>query len=141
MAISLKAVNVLQVSEIELGTEILMAVSAIGIIILVVWYSRRLKREALEEEAAGIQVVQVIIEETFKPAIVIAKVGRPLRLNFTRSEVSPCGDVILIPAFGQRLRLTMNQMVTVEITPDKRGEYEFTCGANIPKGKLIVEPS
>lgn len=118
-----------------------MAVSAIGAIVFVVWYSRRLKREALEEQATGMQEVQVIIEDMFKPAIVIAKVGQPLRLNFTRSKTSQCGDVVVLPAFARASRLPVNQMVSVEITPDKPGEYEFTCGANIPKGKLIVEPS
>jgi plastocyanin domain-containing protein len=83
----------------------------------------------------------VIIEDTFKPAIVVAKAGKTLRLNFTRREGSPCEDFISIPAFGQRLRLTTNQMVSVEITPDEPGEYEFTSGSTIPKGKLIVEPS
>ena len=118
-----------------------MAVSAIGVIVFIVWYSRRLKREALGKETAGMQERHVIIEDTFKPAIVVAKAGRPLRLNFTRSKTSQCGEVVLFPEFGQRLRLPVDQMVSVEITLDEPGEYEFTCGSNIPKGKLIVEPS
>jgi len=29
--------------------------------------------------------------------------------------------------------------VPIEIVPDKPGEYEFTCGMNMMRGKLIVQ--
>ncbi|MDT5269613.1 MAG: hypothetical protein QOH49_1799 [Acidobacteriota bacterium] len=69
----------------------------------------------------------------------VAKAGRPLRLNFTRREASLCGEEVVLPEFGRRAHLPENTTVGIEITPPKAGEYEFTCGMNMYKGKLIVE--
>ena len=40
----------LQMSEIEIGTEILIAISAVGIIAFFLWQLRRLKRESVEQQ-------------------------------------------------------------------------------------------
>lgn len=48
-------------SEIEIFSEIVIAISAIGITVLFLWYYRRFKREALEEQEArdGVQEMTV----------------------------------------------------------------------------------
>ena len=33
----------------------------------------------------------------------------------------------------------MNKKVTVEITPQKAGEYRFECGMNMFHGRIIVK--
>ena len=40
----------LQMSEIEIGTEILIAISALGVIVFFLWQLRRLNRERLDEQ-------------------------------------------------------------------------------------------
>ena len=44
----------------------------------------------------------------------------------------------MLPDFGRRAHLPENHTVAVEILPREPGEYEFTCGMNMYKGKLIV---
>jgi plastocyanin domain-containing protein len=53
-------------------------------------------------------------------------------------ESTPCGEEVVLPEFGRRARLPENKTVAVEVTPERPGEYEFTCGMNMYKGKLIV---
>ena len=67
------------------------------------------------------------------------KAGEPVRLNFTRREASTCGEEVVLPNFGKRAHLPENQTVAIEVTPKKPGEYEFTCGMNMYRGKLIAE--
>ena len=46
---------------------------------------------------------------------------------------------MVLTEFGKRARLPENKTVPVEIVPREPDEYEFTCGMNMYKGKLIVE--
>lgn len=75
----------------------------------------------------------------YQPASIVVKAGQPVRLNFTRREASLCGEEVVIPAFGKRAHLPEGKSVSIEVAPTMPGEYEFTCGMTMYKGKLIVE--
>lgn len=85
------------------------------------------------------QEVDVTVKGGYQPASILVKSGEPVRLNFTRREASTCGEEVVLPSFGKRAHLPENQTVTVEVTPEKPGEYEFTCGMNMYRGKLIAQ--
>ena len=127
--------------EGEIVLEIIIVVSAFGLTAWLIWYSRRLERELLAEQGSEsrVQDVDVAVESGFRPAFIVVKAGRPVRLNFTRREASPCGDEVVIPAFIRRVHLPLNRTVTVELTPEKPGRYEFTCDKQVCRGKLVVE--
>jgi plastocyanin domain-containing protein len=113
----------------------------LGIIGWIVWYFWLWEGEsvAAASGAGGIQEVDVTVKGGYQPASIVVKAGRPLRLNFTRREASLCGEEVVLPEFGKRAHLPQDVAVAVEITPREPGEYEFTCGMNMYKGKLIVE--
>ena len=129
-------------TEIEIFSYVAMVVSAVGITILLWWHVKRSEREALEEQSITpeVQEANVVLECGFHPDTIVVKVRQRVRLNFTRREKADCGD-LMIPAFGRCVELPVNKTVTVEITPDRPGEYNFTCGSNGSTGRLIVEPS
>lgn len=133
----------LEMSEIEIFSTVVIFISAIGIVLVFFWQYRRLRREVLEEETfgSGVQEANVLVESGFQPASIVVKVGRPVRLNFTRSKTSACGEEVIIPAFNQRVQLPVDQTIKVELKPSQPGEYEFTCDKNVCRGKLIVEPN
>lgn len=85
------------------------------------------------------QEVDVTVKGGYQPAAIIVKAGEPVRLNFTRREASTCGEEVVLSGFGKRAHLPENQTVAVEVTPEKPGEYEFTCGMNMYRGKLIAQ--
>ena len=55
-----------------------------------------------------------------------------------RRETTPCGEEVVLPEFGRRAHLPENKTVPVEILPREPGEYQFTCGMNMYRGRLIV---
>ena len=122
------------------ATQIVVTLLGFGLIGWVVWYFWLWEGESVEARtgAGGLQVVDVTVKGGYQPAAIVAKAGRPLRLNFTRRESTPCGEEVVLPGFGRRAHLPEGETVAVEMTPAEPGEYEFTCGMNMYKGKIIV---
>ena len=75
----------------------------------------------------------------YQPASFNVKKGESVRLQFTRDEKATCGDVLVIPALKINEPIPVNKVVSVDITPDKTGDIEFTCGMNMMKGKIVVQ--
>jgi plastocyanin domain-containing protein len=120
-----------------------LVVTAAGLMFVawVVWYFWLWKGEAVEVQSSGrgAQEVDVTVKGGYQPASIIVAAGRPVRLNFTRREASTCGEEVVLPSFGKRAHLPQDETVTVEVLPAEPGEYEFTCGMNMYRGKLIAE--
>ncbi len=87
----------------------------------------------------GIQEVNITVQGGYSPASIMVKAGQLVRLNFTRRESSACSEEVIFPDFGLRSHLPQNETVTLEMTPIKPGEYEFVCGMNMLRGKLIAQ--
>ena len=122
-------------------TQIIVTLVGFGLIGWIVWYFWLWRGESVAAAAGagGVQEVDVTVRGGYQPAAIVAKAGRPLRLNFTRRESTPCGEEVVLPEFGRRAHLPENRTVAVEIVPGEPGVYEFTCGMNMYKGRLIVE--
>ena len=73
------------------------------------------------------------------PASFNVQAGKPVRLNVTRDEKPTCGDVLTIPSQNISKPIPVNQVTTIEFTPQKAGDLEFTCGMNMMKGKIVVQ--
>ena len=120
-----------------------MLVTIVGLLVIgwIVWYFWLWKGEAVAAavHAFGKQEVDVTVKGGYQPAAIVVKAGQPVRLNFTRREASTCGEEVLLPDFGKRAHLPENQTVSVEVVPDKPGEYAFTCGMNMYRGKLVAQ--
>src|SRR5512135_116371 len=84
--------------------------------------------------AGGVQEVAVTVKGGYTPDIIVVKAGQPVRLHFNRQESSACSEMVLFPDFGKSANLPENQDVTVEITPDKAGEYGFQCQMGMMRG-------
>ena len=89
--------------------------------------------------AGGVQEVAITVKGGYTPDIIVVKAGQPLRMRFTRQESSTCSEMVLFPDFNQSAKFPEGQEVSVEITPDKPGEYGFQCQMGMLRGKLIVE--
>jgi plastocyanin domain-containing protein len=121
-------------------TQIIVTLLGFGIIGWIVWYFWLWKGESVAAQAGsgGIQEIDVTVKGGYQPMTIEAEAGRPLRLNFTRRESTPCGEEVVLPSFGRRAHLPEGMAVSLEVTPETPGEYEFTCGMNMYKGKIIV---
>jgi plastocyanin domain-containing protein len=122
-------------------TQIIVTLIGFGIIGWVVWYFWLWRGESVTAQAGtgGLQVVDVTVKGGYQPSAIVVKAGQPLVLNFTRRESTPCGEEVVLPDFGRRVHLPENKTVPIEVVPPEPGEYEFTCGMNMYRGKLIAE--
>ncbi len=85
------------------------------------------------------QEVAVTVKGGYTPDIIVVKAGQPVRLRFTRQESSACTETVLFPDFNKSAKLPEGQEVSVELTPDKAGEFGFQCQMGMIRGKLIAE--
>lgn len=88
--------------------------------------------------AGGTQEVTITVQGGYEPAEVRVKRGAPVRLVFDRKETSGCSEEVVLPDFGIRKFLPAFQRTPVELTPDRPGSFEFTCGMSMLRGRLIV---
>ncbi len=123
------------------NTQIIVTLVGLMMIGLIVWYFWLWKGDSINARraAGGFMEIDVTVKGGYQPATIVAKTGQLLRLNFTRREASLCGEEVVLPDFGKRAHLPQDKTVPVEVTPEKPGEYEFTCGMNMYRGKLIIE--
>jgi plastocyanin domain-containing protein len=120
-----------------------LVVNSLGLAFIawIVWYFWFWKGESVQAAVSdtGIQEVDITVQGGYRPAEIVVKVGQLVRLNFTRRESSACSEEVIFPDFGLRAHLPQDQTVTLEMTPYRPGEYEFVCGMNMLRGKLIVK--
>ena len=123
------------------GSEIAVVVGGIGLIALILWYFFG-EREAVAARAGagGVQEVNVTVKGGYAPDVIVVKQGQPVRLNFYRDETSSCSEQIVFGDFGVARDLPAYETTPVEFTPEKAGEFVFTCGMNMLRGKLVVQP-
>lgn len=105
------------------------------------WYFFLARRPAATATAGvgGAQEVTITVQAGYAPSEVKVKRGAPVRLVFDRQETSGCSEEVVIPDFGIRKFLPAFQKTAIELTPEKAGVFDFTCGMSMLHGKLIVE--
>lgn len=91
------------------------------------------------KEKEGIQVFDIIVKGVYSPSVIKAKAGKPVKINFTRQESMECSRYVIFSDFKIRKELPEGKTVAVEFTPEKAGEYSFTCDMGMYQGKLVVE--
>lgn len=129
--------------EQPLSNKVAVTLAGLGLIGLELWWFLLSKPKSHKAIAAGggIQEVTVTVDGGYEPSRIVVQAGQPVRLNFHRKDASSCLEKVLIPDFRIAADLPLNAVTSVEFTPEKAGNYVFTCGMNMFRGKLDVEPS
>lgn len=122
-------------------TEIGVIAAGVVLIAFVLWYFFG-EREAVAAEAneSGVQEIKVLVKGGYAPDRIVVREGVPVRLNFYRDETASCSEEVIFGDFGIARHLPPFQTTSIEFTPDKAGEFTFTCGMNMMRGKLVVDP-
>lgn len=89
--------------------------------------------------SSAVTDVTITVKGGYSPGTVRTKAGEKLRLVFDRQETSGCSEEVVFPDFGIRKFLPPFQQTSIELTPQKPGRYEFTCGMSMLRGTLLVE--
>jgi plastocyanin domain-containing protein len=123
------------------ATEIAVIVTGVSLIALVLWYFfGERERTVASLSQSGVQEIKVTVKGGYSPDVIVVRKDMPVRLNFYRDETSSCSEQVIFGDFGIARDLPAYKTTTVEFTPDRTGEFTFTCGMNMLRGKLIVEP-
>ena len=86
-----------------------------------------------------LQQVDVEVKGGYSPEQIVLKKGVPAVLNFTRKDASGCLDHVVFSDFGINQELPQNQVEAITIDTSKSGEYQWACGMDMFKGKVVVK--
>ncbi len=122
-------------------TEIIVVVGGVVLVGFVAWFffMGEGRRESAALGESGTQRVRIVVKGGYTPDVVVLKKGVPAELDFYRDEVSSCTEQVVLPEFRISRMLAAFETTTVRFTPEKEGEFDFTCGMNMVHGKLVVE--
>jgi plastocyanin domain-containing protein len=122
-------------------TEIVVVVAGVALIAFVLWYFfGERERVAARAGAGGVQEIDITIKGGYSPDVVVVRAGTPVRLNFYRDETASCSERVVFGDFGVARDLPAFKTTPVEFTPERAGEFTWTCGMSMMRGKLVVEP-
>lgn len=122
------------------AAEIGVVAGGVAAIVFVLWYFFG-ERESVAATVgeSGVQEIQITVKGGYSPDVIVVREGVPVRLNFYRDETASCSEDVIFGDFHIARHLPAYATTTVEFTPDKAGEYTFTCGMNMLRGRLIVQ--
>lgn len=133
-----------QFQPIEQPLWIKGAVTAGGLALigLELWWFLLSKPKSQKAQAKqGIQEITVTVDGGYEPSYVVVNAGQRVRLNFLRRDKSSCLEEVRLPDFHIAKDLPLNQVTPIEFVPDKPGTYTFTCGMNMFRGVIEVQPA
>jgi plastocyanin domain-containing protein len=118
-----------------------VTLGGLGTIAFIVWFFWMGKRKGIKAgvTSSGYQEVMVLVKGGYTPDVIVVEHGKPLRLNFRREETASCSEMVIFPDYNKSAKLPTGETVSIELMPDKPGEFEFSCQMGMFRGKLIVE--
>lgn len=100
------------------------------------------KHESSESSAVidgGKQKASIMINGGYTPNVLTLKKGVPAQLTFNRKDPSTCLEEVIFADFGINEKIPQNKTVAFSIDTSKSGEFEYTCGMNMFRGKIIIK--
>jgi plastocyanin domain-containing protein len=120
-------------------SQIAVTLAGAGLVGFVLWFFFGPRAAtAARSTAGGVQEARIEVRASYTPDRIEVEAGRPVRLTFVRREANPCTEQVILPEFGIVRDLPVGRPVAVEFTPPRPGEFEFHCGMNMVRGRLVV---
>jgi len=114
-----------------------VVITVIGIMAIGFTYWFFLKKK--DREISVKDEVDIVVEGGYSPNIISIPKGKTTKLNFIRKDSNSCLEEVVLGDFKVRKYLPLNQKITIELTPQKAGEFGYSCGMNMFHGKIIVK--
>ena len=120
--------------------DIIVIIAGVASIAFVLWYFFGERESvAAQTTTTGRQEINVTVRGGYSPDVILLKKDVPVRMNIYRDETDSCSEEIVFGDFGISRHLPPFKTTAIEFTPDRAGEFSFTCGMRMIHGKLIVE--
>lgn len=114
--------------------QIIVIAAGIAGILFTFWFFLMKKEKTIEVEDS----VDVIVEGGYSPAIISIPYKKLTKINFIRKDANDCLEEVVLGDFKIRKKLPLNEKVTIELTPQQKGEFTYSCGMNMYHGKILV---
>lgn len=82
--------------------------------------------------------IDIKVDGGYTPAVISIPLGKTTKINFLRTDPSTCLEDVVLADFKIRRNLPLNEQITIEVTPEKTGTFDFSCGMGMFHGKVIV---
>ena len=87
-----------------------------------------------------LQTVDVAVVAGYRPNLIRARAGVPLRIVFHRDDDDPCTERVVFSEPKLDRRLAAHGVTTVDLPARESGDIRFTCGMGRYRGRIeIVE--
>jgi plastocyanin domain-containing protein len=122
------------------AAELIVTIAGAGLIALIAWFFWAPRAEGVQAalSSSGFQETLILVKGAYTPNVINVEHGKPVRLSFRREETAACSEKVLLPDFHRQAELPEGETIAVEFTPEQPGEYEFTCGMGMLRGKVVV---
>ncbi len=112
----------------------LLGFLVIAFIVWWFWFSKSKPRKLQEEN-----LVEILVQDgVYTPSRIQVVAGKPVTLVFIRKDPTPCAETVVFDGFNISKHLPLDTPVEIIITPEKTGEYAFTCQMGMYQGSLVV---
>lgn len=121
---------------------IVTIIGMLGIVFVYWFFLMKKAKEVVVADSAdstGSLQVDITVNGGYSPEVIAIPKGKTTKINFIRKDPSPCLEEVVLSDFKIRKHLPLNQKVTIELTPQQTGEFNFACGMNMYHGKIIVK--
>lgn len=112
-------------------------ITILGVVIIFVIYWFFLFKK--EKETKVSDSVDIIVDGGYSPEVISIPLGKLTKINFIRKDPTECLAEVVLGDFKIRRSLPLNQKVTIEITPKKKGNFGYSCGMGMYHGKIVVK--
>ena len=117
---------------------ILINLIGLALIVFIIWWFWVAK--STSEQRVTEAITNIIVENgVYTPNIIRTTINKPINLNFIRKDATPCLETVIFDDFDVSAELSLAKATKVSFTPNKTGEFDFTCQMGMYRGKLIVE--
>ncbi len=109
-----------------------LIVTILGIILIIgiIWFFFMAPSDSRQ------YVTKIVVSGGYKPKTLFLKSGIETTLTFLRTDKNTCLEEIVIPDFGIKEFLPLNEVVLIKIKPQKKGIYDIHCGMNMFHGTI-----
>lgn len=115
--------------------KIIVTAIGIGASLFTYWFFL-LKKDA---EVLVSDSVDILVDGGYTPQVISIPMGQTTKLNFLRKDPNSCLEELVISDFKLRTTLPLNKKVTIELTPQESGTFDYTCGMNMYRGRILVK--
>jgi len=113
---------------------LVLAIGACGIIFTYWFFLMKKDNEVSVKDNS----IDITVDGGYSPGTISIPKGKTTKINFIRKDPSNCLEEVILADFKIKKYLPMNKKVTIEINPEKTGEFIFSCGMNMNHGKIKV---